>query len=69
MVYLMTLSVSGYIALNNWLIVNNELERMRKEAVVTEFKVLHQQLLGGTSGGKAQDDCSDWKRAPSKSNM
>jgi hypothetical protein len=30
------------------MIVNNELERMRKEVVMAEFKVLSRHLPGGT---------------------
>jgi hypothetical protein len=48
LVYLTTLSVSEYMASNERLIVNNELEMMWKEAVVAFFKLLSWNLPGGT---------------------
>jgi type IV secretory pathway TrbF-like protein len=40
-VYLTTLSLTqDSIALNNWMTVNNDMERMRKETVEVQFKVL-----------------------------
>jgi hypothetical protein len=43
-----TFSKSDYIASNERMIVNNELERKWKEAVVAQFKVLSRHLPGGT---------------------
>jgi hypothetical protein len=43
-------SISDYIASNKRMIVNNELERMWKETVVAQFKVLSRHLPGGTEG-------------------
>jgi hypothetical protein len=40
-------SVSGYVVSNKRMIVNNELERMWKEAVMASFKVLSKHLPGG----------------------
>jgi hypothetical protein len=40
-------SSTDYILSNERMTVNNELERMWKEAVVAQFKVLSQHLLGG----------------------
>jgi hypothetical protein len=41
-------SSSAYIALNDCVIVNNELEMMWKESAVTLLKVLSQYFPGGT---------------------
>jgi hypothetical protein len=41
-------NISDYIASNERMIVNNELERMWKEAVVAKFMVLSRHLPGGT---------------------
>jgi hypothetical protein len=40
--------ISDYIASNERMIVNNELESMWKEAVMAQFKVLSRHLPGGT---------------------
>jgi hypothetical protein len=42
-----TFGSSDCIASNGRMIVNNELESMRKEVVVAKFKVLSQHLPGG----------------------
>jgi hypothetical protein len=43
-----TASNSGYIMLNDWMTVNNELERIEKEAFMAQCKVLCCHLPGGT---------------------
>jgi hypothetical protein len=45
--YLIALSVTlDYMASSNWMIVNSDLNRLRKEAVVDSFRVMFQYLLG-----------------------
>jgi hypothetical protein len=49
MVYLVKLLVTqDYVASNDWMMVNNELERISEEAVVISFKVLSRHLPGST---------------------
>jgi hypothetical protein len=43
-----TVSNSKYIVLNNWMLVNNELEKLYQEALVTYLKVVTQHCCGGT---------------------
>jgi hypothetical protein len=48
----MSLSVTkqynNSIVLNNWKLVNNELEKLYQEALVTYLKVVTQHCFGGT---------------------
>jgi len=43
-----TVSNSKYTVLNNWMLVNNELEKLYQEAVVTNLKGVTQHCCGGT---------------------
>jgi hypothetical protein len=43
-------SNSGYIAFNEWLLVNDEMEWMWKEAIVAYFMIQFQHLAGDTEG-------------------
>jgi hypothetical protein len=38
----------GYIAVNNWMIVNCDMGRTVAAVVMTELRVLSQHLFGGT---------------------
>jgi hypothetical protein len=47
--YLTKLSTTqNYITLNDWMVMNNELEGMCREATVALFKIPSRYLLGGT---------------------
>jgi hypothetical protein len=53
--YLATLSVAqDFIASNDWMMVNSELERAWKEAVVEYVKLQLHQLCGVEKHGKSQ---------------
>ena len=43
-----TVSNSKYTLLNNWMLVNNELEKLYQEAAVTYLKVVTQHFCGRT---------------------
>jgi hypothetical protein len=58
-----TVSDSDYIASNDWMTVDNELERMRKEGVVTPFNVISRNLNGGTEENHSHDRDSNWTPA------
>jgi len=39
----------GYIAINNLMTVNGDMQRTLAAVVITEFRVLSQNLFGGTT--------------------
>jgi hypothetical protein len=45
-----SLNVSDCIAPNDWMVVNSELQRMWKEAVMAQFEILSRNLLKGKVG-------------------
>jgi len=48
-VYLMMSEAEGYIAINNLMTVNGDMQRTLAAVVITEFRVLSQNLFGGTT--------------------
>jgi len=48
-VYLMISETEEYIAINNWMTVNGDIRRTLASVVITEFRVLHQDLFGETT--------------------
>ena len=59
-VYICTLFVAAvsnkdYVVLNDWFIVSNELERIRKEAVMAQFKVVSWDVPVGTEENLSLD--------------
>jgi hypothetical protein len=63
-VYLMTLSVTQTKASSDWMILNSELERVEKEPVVVQWKILCRHCAWEKGEGDIQCPCQDSNRVP-----